>query len=129
MCGTIKCGCPSGRTPRFLQPCILLLLYKKPSYGYELMKDLKRGIFLETKPDASAVYGILQKLEKEGSVKSNWITKQVGPAKRIYRMTTKGKKLLNEWGKSIRIKRDILNRFLAEYAKIAKNRTKRRNNQ
>jgi poly-beta-hydroxybutyrate-responsive repressor len=122
MCDTIKCGCPSGRTPRFLQPSILLLLRQKPSYGYELIEDLKKGSFLETNPDAGAVYKILRKLEANGFVKSSWLTKEKGPAKRTYTITAKGKKLLTEWSKSISQKRDIFNRFLSGYGKIDKKR-------
>lgn len=120
MCNTIECGCPSGRTPRFLQPCILLLLHQKPSYGYELIENLKRGGFLETKPDAGAVYRILRKLEKEEFVRSNWITKRIGPAKKIYTITAKGKVLLDKWAKSIFQKRASLNKFLSGYKIIKK---------
>jgi poly-beta-hydroxybutyrate-responsive repressor len=122
MCDSIKCGCPSGRTPRFLEPSILLLLRQKPSYGYELIMNLKKGTFLETNPDAGVVYKILRKLEVNGFIKSSWITKERGPAKRIYTITAKGKKLLDAWSKSIFKKRDILNRFLFHYKKIKQGR-------
>ena len=115
-----KCSCPSGRTPRFLQPCILLLLHQKPSYGYELIEDLRKGSFIDIKPDIGAVYRILRKLEKEEYVKSLWITKEKGPAKRTYTITAKGKKLLDEWAKSILAKRNSLNIFLSAYKKDKK---------
>ena len=113
-----KCGCPSGRTPRFLQPCILLLLKKKKSYGYEIIENLSKGCFLETQPDAGAVYRILRKLEKDEFVKSTWDTEDKRPAKRIYKITTDGNKLLDQWAKSIMEKRDSLNIFLSNYDKI-----------
>ena len=92
-----------------MEPCILLLLSKSPSYGYKLIECL------DTKPDAGAVYRILRKLERDGRVKSNWLSKEQGPARRVYTITTKGKKLLTEWAASIKAKRDSLNKFLSEY--------------
>jgi DNA-binding PadR family transcriptional regulator len=70
MCDLNNDRCPSGRTPRFLQPCILLLLYQKKSYGYELIDKLKKCGFIETTPDPGIVYRILRKFEKEGFVES-----------------------------------------------------------
>jgi poly-beta-hydroxybutyrate-responsive repressor len=120
MCKSVKCGCPSGRTPLFLQPCILLLLAQRSSHGYEIVENLKEGQYMETKPDVGAVYRILRKLEKGGHVKSNWVTKEKGPAKRTYSITTKGRKLLDDWAKSIFAKKKSLNRFLSGYDKIRK---------
>ncbi|OGS23389.1 MAG: hypothetical protein A2314_05475 [Elusimicrobia bacterium RIFOXYB2_FULL_50_12] len=114
-CNKSACGCPSGRTPRFLQPSILLLLSKVPSHGYELMENLRKGRYLETKPDPGAVYRILRRLENDGCVKADWQTKQPGPAKKVYEVTASGKKLLREWAKSIRKKRESLDTFLSEY--------------
>jgi len=114
----VKCGCPSGRTPRFLQPCILLLLKIKQSYGYEIIENLSKGCYLETQPDAGAVYRILRKFEKEKFVKSNWAAEEKGPAKRVYKITAAGNKLLDQWAKSILEKRDSLNIFLANYEKV-----------
>jgi len=113
-CHTTICGCSPGRTPRFMEPCILLLLSKSPSYGYKLIECL------DTKPDAGAVYRILRKLERDGRVKSNWSSKKRGPARKVYTITAKGKKLLTEWAASIKEKRDSLNIFLAGYEKIKK---------
>jgi len=108
-CHPVICGCSPGRTPRFTEPCILLLLRKSPSYGYKLIENL------DTKSDAGAVYRILRKLEKDGRVKSNWLSKERGPARRVYKITVRGKKLLAEWAASIKAKRDSLNKFLSGY--------------
>jgi poly-beta-hydroxybutyrate-responsive repressor len=115
------CGCPSGRTPRFLQPCLLALLSRCPSYGYELMDNLKKKGFLETEPDAGAVYRILRTFEKEGFVKSKWDTQKKGAAKRNYVITSQGRKFLEEWVKAIKAKRGALGRFLNFYTKYVKN--------
>lgn len=115
------CGCPSGRTPRFLQPCILALLLRCPSHGYELMDNLKKEGFLETEPDAGAVYRILRAFEKESFVKSKWDTHKKGAAKRNYVVTVAGKKFLEDWVKAIEAKRDSLGKFLNFYDRQIKN--------
>ena len=115
------CGSPSGRTPRFLQPCLLVLLLCCPSHGYELMDLLKKKGFLETDPDAGAVYRILRTFEKEGFVKSKWDTHRKGAAKRNYVVTAAGRKFLEDWVKAIEAKRDSLGKFLDFYAKHIKN--------
>jgi DNA-binding PadR family transcriptional regulator len=121
MCATEECGCPSGRTPRFLQPCVLLLLCKSPSYGYELIERIKEKKLSETKPDTGAIYRILRELEKNGHVKSTWATKDTGPAKRNYVITSKGRGSMHRWARSIRVKTKSLNRFLKEYGKVKHN--------
>jgi len=118
-CDKTSCGCPTGRTPRFLEPSILLLVGKAPSHGYELMESLRQGGFLETKPDPGAVYRILRRLEAGGCIKSKWQVGQPGPAKKVYGITAKGKSLLDEWANSLREKRDSLNKFLSGYNKYA----------
>jgi len=112
------CGCPSGRTPRFLQPCILLLLFKSRSHGYEIIEKIKKSGFSETEPDAGAIYRTLRNLEKGGFVSSQWDTKRVGAARRNYNITPKGKAILKQWARSIESKKDSLNRFLMEYRNI-----------
>lgn len=115
------CGCPSGRTPRFLQPCLLALLARSPSYGYELMENIKKERFLETDPDAGAVYRILRTFEKEGFVQSKWDTQNKGAAKRNYIITAQGEKFLGEWARFIQAKRDVLGIFLNFYTRYVKN--------
>ena len=120
MCDKTKCGFPSGRTPHFLLPCILLLIHEKPSYGYEIIEDMKRKRYTEIKPDVGAVYRILRKLEKKSCVKSAWINQNKGPVKRTYTITAKGKRLIDDWAKSLFVKRASINRFLADFGKMKK---------
>jgi len=115
------CGCPSGRTPRFLQPCLLALLLRCPSHGYELMDNLKKEGFLETDPDAGAVYRILRAFEKEGFVKSKWDMHRKGAAKRTYVVTATGKTFLEDWVKAMEVKRISIGKFLNFYDRYIKN--------
>ncbi|MBN2600856.1 MAG: helix-turn-helix transcriptional regulator [Candidatus Marinimicrobia bacterium] len=120
MCDNNKCGHPTGRTPLFLQPYVLLLLQKKPGYGYEIIENLKQEQLMATKPDIGAIYRILRKLEKETCVESRWLTGESGPAKRIYTITPKGIRYLDQWAENIQSKIVYLNRFLSEYEKTKK---------
>ncbi len=113
-------GATSGRTRRFIQPCLLALLLCRPSHGYELMDDLKKKGFLKRDPDAGAVYRALRAFEKEGLVRSKWDTGQKGAAKRIYEITPSGKRFLRDWVRVIKANRDSLGRFLRFYDKHAK---------
>ena len=85
------------------------------------MDNLKKEGFLETEPDAGAVYRMLRAFEKEGFVKSKWDTHKKGAAKRNYVVTAAGKKLLEDWVKAIEAKCDSLGKFLNFYAKHVKN--------
>lgn len=121
----VKCECPSGRMTRFVEPCLLFLLSKEPSYGYELMEQLERFGFLEAPPDPAMVYRTLRYLEKEGFVKSKWDTKGAGPAKRNYEITKEGIDLLHGWAKGIGQRKKALEKFLVLYKQHFKNRRKK----
>ncbi|PIU18197.1 MAG: PadR family transcriptional regulator [Elusimicrobia bacterium CG08_land_8_20_14_0_20_44_26] len=118
--GPEKCECPSGRMTRFTEPCLLFFLAKKPSYGYELMDKLEQFGFTEGKPDPAMIYRTLRYLEKEGFVKSKWDTGGTGPAKRNYKITAEGVDLLHGWARSIRQRKEVLDKFIARYKKYFK---------
>jgi PadR family transcriptional regulator, regulatory protein PadR len=111
----VVCGCPTGRTPRFLEPCILVLLFRKFSHGYELIDIIKREGFLETEPDSGAVYRTLRSLEKQGFVSSKWDTREKGAAKRNYVVTSSGKKYLGDWVRAVTEKKEAIEKFLKYY--------------
>ncbi len=121
-----KCDCPSGRMIRFIEPCLLLLLSQKTSYGYELMDKLEQLEFLEEAPDPAMVYRTLRYLEKEGFVKSKWDTKGSGPAKRNYEITQEGVDLLHGWARGIEQRKGVLDKFLALYKKYFKGKSRKK---
>ena len=115
-----KCECPSGTMTRFIEPCLLFLLSRKTSYGYELAEQLERFNFLQSQPDTATVYRTLRYLEKEGCVTSQWDTGHNGPAKRQYKLAPKGYELLHVWAESIALRKKVLEKFLALYKKCFK---------
>lgn len=107
-----RCECPTGMGSRFIQPCLLLLLHQKDSYGYELIENLSK---LGASSDASVVYRNLRRMEKEELVKSEWDTKGPGPAKRYYKLTAEGEDLLNSWAATLKQNKETLENFLEVY--------------
>lgn len=109
-----QCGCKGPRMERFIRPCMLLLLHENPTHGYELMESLKEFGF-EDGADPGLVYRNLRKMEKMNLVKSEWETEGVGPAKRLYRITPEGIKLIHEWSQHIKGNIEKLQYFLERY--------------
>jgi PadR family transcriptional regulator PadR len=109
----IVCKCET-RLQRFLQPCLLLLLKIKPSYGYELLDNLHQFGFDEL-PDPATAYKNLRLMEQEGWVESKWDTTGPGPARRIYQVTREGEDLIRSWAVAIRRTQRSLNTFLSLY--------------
>ena len=72
-------------TPAF----ILLFLSKEDLYGASLLSLMMKELS-NCNVDSAAIYRSLQKLEKEGAVKSYWQTDISGPAKKWYKITDVG---------------------------------------
>lgn len=72
----------------FLPACLLLLLRERPDHGYDLVRRLQ-ALRNEAR-SRDRVYRVLRALEREGLVESLWHTSEVGPPRRIYRVTAKG---------------------------------------
>ncbi|HBG26731.1 MAG TPA: PadR family transcriptional regulator [Phycisphaerales bacterium] len=106
---------------RFVEPCLLFFLSQGSSYGYELMEKLNNFGFPKVNPDPAMVYRTLRYLEKEKFVTSNWDTNGSGPAKRNYDLTEKGIGLLHVWAESIKMRKQVLEKFIKQYKKHFKN--------
>ena len=88
---------------------VLSLLAGQASYGYELHRHLEEhGV--NTK--ISALYRTLRRLEDEGCVASSWVRSAAGPRRRLYRITTKGRQVLDALVQAITATRDAHAAFL-----------------
>ena len=79
----------------YIRMGVLILLNKKPSHGYEIMKEIKgktRGFW---SPTAGGVYPILRDLEKSGYVKGHWETQKNRKLK-VYKITESGELILRK---------------------------------
>lgn len=110
-----NCRCGSVQAGRFIQPCLLLLLHRESTHGYELMQCLGEFGFSGNEIDPGTVYRHLRKMEEEGLVSSSWETDKGGPAKRLYRLTAEGEELLHAWAVTIRSNIKRLETFLDRY--------------
>jgi len=92
-----KPGSGSKKAERYIQPSLLMALKDKPSYGYELLQNIDRFGFVEGQAPPGMIYRHLRDMEENGWVVSEWQTDEGGPAKRIYRLTVEGDKVLEAW--------------------------------
>jgi len=77
----------------YIRMGVLILLNKKPSHGYEIMKEINNRTKGFWQPTAGGVYPILRDLEKSGYIKGHWETQKNRKLK-VYRITNSGKLIL-----------------------------------
>lgn len=85
-----------------LEYCVLMLINKKESYGYEMINVLEKYPMLAVKENT--IYPLLRRLLKEEYISSFWKESAEGlPPRKYYAMNPKGKEYLEalekEWEK------------------------------
>lgn len=73
--------------------CILALISKKPTYGYEIVVSLQKWQHLAI--TEGALYPLLRRLQKERHLESFWQESASGPPRKYYRLTQEGHLLLH----------------------------------
>ena len=106
--------CPT-RIYRFTEPCLLLLLHRGSSHGYNLRDELKEFGFAEAPVDPSVVYRALREMEAQGLVASAWDTEGSGPPRRVYQLTAQGNQYLAQWVAGLQETDRVLHSFFAAY--------------
>lgn len=101
-------------------------LFSRPSYGYELIKNIQQFGFVEGQAPPGMIYRHLRQLEEDGLVSSEWKTEGTGPAKRVYRLTAEGKDVLAVWVDYMKGQANNLNTFINQYQVVQKNKTRSR---
>lgn len=104
-----------GRVERFAEPSILLLLREGPLHGYELRQRLVELALPEGGVDMGNLYRLLRGLEEEGIVASDWRGDLPGPARRTYRLTESGLRLLDRWADALRETQGTIAAFFERY--------------
>jgi DNA-binding PadR family transcriptional regulator len=77
----------------YIRVAALIVLSRKPTHGYELMKEIKdktRGFY---KPTPGGVYPILRDLEESKYIKGEWGIQKNRKIK-VYKITEKGKHII-----------------------------------
>lgn len=98
---------------RFILPAILLLLSEGPRHGYGLLPVLRGFGFGHV--DRPAVYRALAQLERDGMVTAPPAESKTGRARRVYRVTPYGERVLRSWMCVILEEHDRLERVLRRY--------------
>jgi PadR family transcriptional regulator, regulatory protein PadR len=84
-----------------LQPIVLTILSRGEAYGYDIMQralDLSDGKLVWT---AGTLYPLMHRLETKGFISAIWRPSEAGPRRKYYRITAKGRSVLeadkSEW--------------------------------
>ncbi len=81
---------------------VLAALSKEELYGYRIIQLIKEASDDALSLGEGSVYPILHALEGKELVKSRWQVQEVGPARKYYALTAKGRKELEGAAKTWR---------------------------
>jgi PadR family transcriptional regulator len=73
---------------------LLLILRDTPSYGYELVQEIRRRSGEQFDFGEGTIYPLLYSLEEDGAIKGEWAPGVGERRRRVYRLTAKGRKEL-----------------------------------
>ncbi|WP_307845753.1 PadR family transcriptional regulator [Saccharomonospora sp. NB11] len=77
-----------------LEPCVLALVRRRESYGYELAAALEEAGLGPVK--GGTLYPLLLRLERRELITATWREGTVGPARKYYRITPAGEEALRD---------------------------------
>jgi len=104
---------------KMIQPTLLLLIYKKPAHGYELIQNYNALDPAEI-VEPGTIYRNLRRMESDGFVASTWETSESGPARRQYVITARGLELLKEAVTRLEHQKEQIQEFLQLYRDLEK---------
>jgi len=104
-----------ARVERLVEPALLLLLHERPRHGYDLLENIPDVVGDGAEVDLTNLYRLLRGLEREGLVTSTWDVGGRGPARRIYKLTPAGIRLLEAWAAALRSTTTVIATFLGRF--------------
>lgn len=96
---------------------LLALAVLGSAHGRGIAQWLRTSLPGGMDPDLPAVYRTLADLERQGQVRSTWLTGR-GPSRHVYRLTEAGWQALHERAEDARRSRDNLQFFLDRLAQL-----------
>lgn len=118
----LKCACRGAFLDKFIQPSVLVTLYREPAYGsiiYRRVLELQ-GKSQETL-DPTGFYRTLKKMETAGLLTSSWETEGGGgPTRKVFSITPRGKACLLNWQRTLKGYRRSIDRLLDEITQTLK---------
>ena len=79
-----------------LAPIVLMILRGRESYGYEIIQELREKSSGQLSVAEGTLYPILKKMESKNWIESTWKTADTGRERKYYKLTSEGKKELEE---------------------------------
>ena len=84
-----------------IETIILCALYKEPTYGYEIAKEIKERTSNKYEIKQPTLYSYLKRLEEDGLIESYWGENSNGGRRRYYALTDTGRtnceQFISEW--------------------------------
>lgn len=93
---------------------LLQLLNERAMYGYELVKEMEKRSEYTLRVKEGTLYPALHKLEKQGYIEAFWEKPEKGPARKYYKLTKAGEKLLKEKTSEWALFSSMVNRVLGK---------------
>ena len=103
---------PSQMLKGTLEGCILAVMERQETYGYEISQQLERFGF--GKIAEGTIYPLLLRLEKNGLAEAVYRQSEVGPRRKYYRLTAAGERGLAEFIQNYRALRGAVDNLLRE---------------
>ena len=76
------------------RPMVLSILASGETYGYEILKQVKRLSDGELEWSDGMLYPVLHRLERDGLIAGHWQLTDQGRRRKYYRLTARGKRQL-----------------------------------
>ncbi len=80
-----------------LEGCILKIISRKTTYGYEIIESLNQKGFENV--SEGTIYPLLLRLEKQNYVSSELLPSPLGPKRKYYTITERGLEYLHDFEK------------------------------
>ncbi len=96
---------------------VLVVVCGKPSYGYEIIKEVCEITEGRHEVKSGTMYTTLRRMEQSKLVSSKWEKNDSGPDKRIYKITPKGKTFLKKWLEMVMERKKMLDKMAGFYKK------------
>jgi len=93
------------------KPLILSILAQQESYGYKIIKEVKRLSDNNIQWKDGMLYPVLHKLENEGMIESYWKISETGRKRKYYRIKPDGKQALESQKKQWQTVNSVFNQL------------------
>ena len=106
---------PSQLLKGTLEGCVLAVIRRKPTYGYEIAQQLAACGF--GRVAEGTIYPLLLRLERNGAVQAQLRPSELGPNRKYYALTERGEEELAAFMASYAELTRAVDRLLAETRK------------